>query len=96
MSVEDPQSYAPLLGSHARSPSAARLASTKPNTSDVTGTDDRIQSIPTEGTKDSRSNAILLAQGHRAAMRRSFSPFAALGLGFSMYHQLLGRLPELL
>lgn len=32
--------------------------------------------------QDSKSNAVLLAQGHKAAMQRSFSPLAALGLGF--------------
>ena len=32
--------------------------------------------------QDMKSNAILRAQGHEATMRRSFSPLAALGLGF--------------
>ena len=31
---------------------------------------------------DLRSNAILKAHGHKAEMERSFSPLAALGLGF--------------
>lgn len=32
--------------------------------------------------QDLKSNAVLRAQGHEASMRRSFSPLAALGLGF--------------
>ena len=32
--------------------------------------------------QDMRDNAILNAQGHKAELERSFSPFAALGLGF--------------
>lgn len=32
--------------------------------------------------QDMKSNAVLRAQGHEASMRRSFSPLAALGLGF--------------
>ena len=38
------------------------------------------------------SNAILLAQGHKAAMQRSFSPLAALGLGFSITNSWVGYL----
>lgn len=36
----------------------------------------------TSELQDLKSNAVLRAQGHEASMRRSFSPLAALGLGF--------------
>ncbi|SLM35972.1 choline transport protein [Lasallia pustulata] len=42
--------------------------------------------------QDSKSNAVLLAQGHKAAMQRSFSPLAALGLGFSITNSWVGYL----
>ena len=49
------------------------------------------QDVPAE-LQDLRSNAILLAQGHKAAMQRSFSLFAALGLGFSITNSWVGYL----
>lgn len=42
--------------------------------------------------QDLQSNAILKAQGHIPAMERSFSPFAALGLGFSITNSWVGYL----
>ena len=39
-----------------------------------------------------KSNETLLAQGHKAALPRSFSPFAALGLGFSITNSWVGYL----
>ena len=100
MSVEDPQSYAPLLSRDAHSLSAASLASSftmdhttiDQNLSNGMENDDQTECLPAELPQDLRSNAILLAQGHRAAMRRSFSPFAALGLGFSITNSWVGYL----
>ena len=37
---------------------------------------------PSTDLRDLQSNAILKAQGHDVEMERSFSPLAALGLGF--------------
>ena len=100
MADGDPQSYAPLLSKDARSLSAASLASSttmNPNSSNSTENDD-IDVLPTgmaelaEIPQDLKSNAILLAQGHKAAMQRSFSPFAALGLGFSITNSWVGYL----
>lgn len=96
MSDEDPNSYAPLLGQDSRCLSAASLASsitTDLTSSNGNGNDDHIESSSsTELPQDLKSNAILLAQGHKAAMRRSFSPFAALGLGFSITNSWVGYL----
>ena len=95
MSDEDPHSYAPLLSRGARSLSAASLISSTtmdPNSSDSTENDDRIEFLSAETPQDMKSNAILLAQGHKAVMRRSFSPFAALGLGFSITNSWVGYL----
>ena len=96
MADEDPQSYAPLLSRDARSPSAASLASStatmSPNSCNGTENDDRTEFVPAEPPQDLKSNAILLAQGHKAAMKRSFSPFAALGLGFSITNSWVGYL----
>ncbi len=86
MSDEDPQSYGPLLSRDARSLSAASLASSftvEPSPSD---------SAPAEPPLDLESDVILLAQGHKAAMRRSFSPFAALGFSFSITNSWVGYL----
>ena len=88
ISEEDTHSCGPLLGQDARSLSAASVASSitmEPNSSNGTRNDGRIESSSsTELPQDLRSNAILLAQGHKAAMRRSFSLFTALGLDFSI------------
>ena len=95
MPVEDPQSYAPLLSRDARSLSAASLAfstTMDPNTSNATQNVDHIESMPAEQPQDSKCNTIVLAQGHTATMRRSFSPFAALGLGFSITNSWVGYL----
>ena len=97
MAVGDPQSHAPLLSRNARSLSAASLASSTtidPNTniSNSTENDDHNESMPAEVPQDLKSNAILLAQGHKASMRRSFSPFSALGLGFSITNSWVGYL----
>ena len=97
MSDEDPQSYAPLLSRDARSPSTASLAfsstsTMNSNSSNGTENDDNIEFLPTELPQDLKSNAILLAQGHKAAMQRSFSHFAALGLGFSITNSWVGYL----
>ena len=94
MPVEDTQSYAPLLSSEDRSLSAGSRASP---TTDLGSTnspwmDDCIGSTPGEDRQGSQSDAVLLAQGHKAAMRRSFSPFAALGLGFSITNSWVGYL----
>ena len=97
MAFGDPQSHAPLLSRHARSLSAASLASSttmdpNTNTSNTPENDDHVDFMPAEVPQDLKSNAILLAQGHKAAMRRSFSPFAALGLGFSITNSWVGYL----
>ena len=97
MPEEDSHSCAPLLSQDARSLSAASLASSitiNPHSSNGSGNDDGVDfsSSSTEPPQDLRSNAILLAQGHKAAMRRSFSPFAALGLGFSITNSWVGYL----
>ena len=62
----------------------SRSASPGSNSSSITrgGNDiDALQDVPQE-LQVLKSNAILSAQGHEAAMGRSFSPLAALGLGF--------------
>ena len=94
MPVEDTQSYAALLSSEDRSLSAGSRAS---STTDLGFTnspwnDDCTGSTPGEDRQGSQSDAVLLAQGHKAAMRRTFSPFAALGLGFSITNSWVGYL----
>ena len=64
-----------------------------PNSSNGTENGDESESpSSTDPPQDLESNALLLAQGHKAAMRRSFSPFAALGLGFSITNSWVGYL----
>ena len=94
MPVEDPQSYAPLLSPDDRSVSAGSRASsiTDLGSSKSPDNDDRIKSRPGEEQQDSQSGAVLLAQGHESAMRRSFSPFAAIGLSFSITNSWVGYL----
>ncbi|MCJ1428598.1 hypothetical protein MMC29_006508, partial [Sticta canariensis] len=70
------------------------IANPPPVTDDVNGTDEAHTPTAVEGggnrprqgftseLQDMKSNAVLRAQGHEASMRRSFSPLAALGLGF--------------
>ena len=91
MSDEDHHLHAPLLGSDVRSPSSASLA---PSIKDPSSGDNTVDdnSMPAERPQDLGSNAILLAQGHKAAMRRYFSPFAALALGFSITNSWVGYL----
>ena len=94
MPVEDPQSYAPLLSPGNRSLSAESQASstTDLGSSRSPGNNNCVGSMPGEEQQDSQSDTILLAQGHKAAIRRSFSPFAALGLGFSITNSWVGYL----
>ena len=94
MPVEDPQSYAPLLSPDDRSLSAGSPTSSTTDLGSSTspGNDDCIGSRPGEQQQDSQSDAILLAQGHKAAMRRSFSPIAAIGLSFSITNSWVGYL----
>ena len=96
MSDEDSHSYDPLLSQDARCLAAASLASsitTDLISSNDNGNDDHIEpSSSTESSQDLGSHAVLLAQGHKAAMRRSFSPFAALSLGFSITNSWVGYL----
>ena len=95
MSDEDLQSYATLLGKDARSQSAESIACS--NTMDFTSSnsmedDYNNEFQPPEPPQDVASNALLLDQGHRAPMRRSFSPLAALALGFSITNTWVGYL----
>ena len=77
----------------------------------VANTSDDGAELHLESLRDSHDldSAQLRAQGHEAALQRSFSPLAAIGLGFrytvplrclfmtdllSQYHQLLGRIFE--
>ena len=94
MPVEDPQSYAPLLSSDERSLSvgSGTSATTDLGSNKSRGDDGCIGSTPSEEEPHSQSDAILLARGHKAVMRRSFSPFAALGLGFSITNSWVGYL----
>ena len=96
MSRDDLQSYAPLLSRDARSQSTASFASSntmEPTSNNSMEDDNNIDfQQPTEPPQDLKSNAILLAQGHKTAMRRSFSPLAALGLGFSITNSWVGYL----
>ena len=82
MPDDDPQSNAPLLGRYVRSLSSA----SDPSSSNA------IENVPTGPPQDLKSNAILLDPSHKAKMRRTFSPFAALGLGFSITNSWVGFL----
>ena len=94
MPVEDAQSYAPLLSPDDRSLSAGSRATsaTGLGSNKSPDTDDRIGPRPGEDQQDTQDDAVLLAQGHKAAMRRSFSPFAAIGLSFSITNSWVGYL----
>lgn len=94
MPAEDPQSYAPLLSSDDRSLSAGSQASspTDRGSSKSPGNSNCIGPRSGGEHRDSQSDTILLAQGRKADMRRSFSPFAALGLGFSITNSWVGYL----
>lgn len=66
-------------------------------TSSITtsGTDvERVEDVTSE-SQALKSAAILNAQGHKAEMERSFSPFAALGLGFRYITYLIEAIPRL-
>ena len=92
MSEEDRQSCEPLIDRGSRSLLAASQASLTtggPRSSNTTEYDD---GDLTAELQDLRSNAILLAQGHKASMQRSFSLFAALGFGFSITNSWVGYL----
>lgn len=89
----DADAYEPLLAAPAGEtwPTTANLP---PVTDDVNGADEAHTPTAVDGEgnrprqgvsselQDMKSNAVLRAQGHEASMRRSFSPLAALGLGF--------------
>ena len=95
MSDEDFQSHAPLLSRTPRTQSAASIASSTaidPTSNNNVADENNIDFQPAEPPQDLKSNTILLAQGHKAAMQRSFSPFAALGLGFSITNSWVGYL----
>lgn len=84
MAVRITESPTPLFQQH-DSPFVSTEADGLETTTDLDARDGEEQEclldLPAE-LQDFKSNAILLAQGHKAAMQRSFSPFAALGLGF--------------
>lgn len=88
MAAVDADAHEPLLV-RATSPSISNLSSV----GNVDHTDDLRTPTSVGGDRrrsrgflselrDMKSNAVLRAQGHEASMRRSFSPLAALGLGF--------------
>lgn len=83
----------PLLGHDTQHPDT--IATDSPDLRQSRSRDgtrsDRDDDLPAE-LQDLKSNAILLAQGHKAAMQRSFSPFAALGFGFSITNSWVGYL----
>lgn len=93
MSDEGREEQEPLLGEYSRPLVGATVDSStirQPLSSSGTEHDDD-RHLSAE-LQDLRSNAILLAQGHKAAMQRSFTPFAALGLGFSITNSCVGYL----
>ena len=95
MADEDLQSYAPLLSRDARAQSVASIASSpmmEPTSNNSVEDDNNIGFQPAELHQDLESDAALPTQGHKAAMRRSFSPLAALGLGFSITNSWVGYL----
>ncbi|KAM0803700.1 amino acid permease-domain-containing protein [Usnea florida] len=96
MSDIDSRSYDPLLNHDTRRLSAASLASSITTdfiSSNGNGNDNHTESSSSTGpTQDLGSNAALLTQRHEATIRRSFSPFAALGLGFSITNSWVGYL----
>lgn len=92
MPVNDSEVQDPLLGDDSRSSVATSIGSAtskRPHSRGESYPQD--EDLPAE-LQDLKSNAILLAQGHEAAMKRSFSPFAALGLGFSITNSWVGYL----
>ena len=95
MSDEDRQSHEPLLSRDVRSQSTASTAASTimdPSSNNRMEDDDNVDFQPSKSPQDSTGDALLRAQGHRAAMKRSFSPFAALGLGFSITNSWVGYL----
>ena len=95
MPDEDLQSHAPLLLREIRTLSAGSSASSTimGATSNSSMEDDSTTELqPPEPPQDLTSDAPLLNQGHRTAMRRSFSPLAALGLAFSITNSWVGYL----
>ncbi|KAL9121441.1 MAG: hypothetical protein Q9187_002000 [Circinaria calcarea] len=86
------------LGEGNEAPSADNMASSLQAFSSV---DDpslpshgEVIKIPLQSTTDESDtdSAYLRAQGHEAALQRSFSPLAALGLGFSITNSWVGYL----
>lgn len=89
----DADAHEPLLALSAGE-SWPAIANLPPVTDDVNGADEAHTPTAVDGEgrrpshgvsselQDMKSNAVLRAQGHEASMRRSFSPLAALGLGF--------------
>ena len=93
MPDEDCGEREPLLGN--KSPPLVALTSSSPSIVWPHPKDDNQHdgddNIPAE-LHNLASDAILLAQGHKAAMRRSFSPLAAVGLSFSITNSWVGYL----
>ena len=89
MALLEEEAHDPLLARH--SPTSSPTPDSRPSTHwldgvqrDVLVHEDTRSFVPE--LRDLNSNTLLLAQGHKAAMRRSFSPLAALGLGFRHVH----------
>lgn len=95
MPDEDLPSYAPLLSREGRTLSAGSTVSSTimdPTSNNSMEDDNNTEFQLPEPPEDLTSDALFLNQGHRAAMRRSFSPLAALGLGFSITNSWVGYL----
>ncbi|KAG6986464.1 choline transport protein [Physcia stellaris] len=89
MSLEDGGEEEQLLSHNTQCLDPTATAS---STSSSSGTrPDSDDDVPAE-LQDLKSNAILLAQGHKSAMQRSFSPLAALSFGFSITNSWVGYL----
>ena len=90
---EDGGEEEPLLSHNTQhlDPSATDSSNLRPSSSRDGTQSDYDDDLPTE-LQDLKSNAVLLAQGHKSAMQRSFSPFAALGFGFSITNSWVGYL----
>ena len=91
---DDLQSHEPLLDRASPSLSAASVDSStirRPLSLNGAAPEDD-EAMPTELQHLLKSNTILRAQGHQVAMQRSFSPLAALGLGFSITNSWVGYL----
>ena len=83
MAERDQESFKPLLSTVTsvslwNGDDYSTIRDSEPSDGDRQGS---LADIPAE-LRESTRDAALLAQGHKAAMGRSFSPLAALGLGF--------------